>query len=257
MYVRESGPADAPTIVFLHGGGIGGWMWGPVVERLSDYHCLVPDLPEHGRSLEEKPFTFERAAAAVADLIRTQAHNRFAAVVGLSLGAQTAAQLLATAPGLVERAIISGTLARPAPGASLLSGMMRLYGPFKNMSALIRANMRNYDVPDAFYEPFAEDTRLLTGEAFAHIISANLSFKPPAALSAAACPVLVLVGAKEPGMMKASARDLVNLIPGAAGRMVAGVGHNWLLAAPDLCSQVIRAWITGGPLPAELVSLDE
>ena len=44
MRVDEHGPADAPTIVFLHGGGGGGWMWRPQVEGLPDYHLLVPDL---------------------------------------------------------------------------------------------------------------------------------------------------------------------------------------------------------------------
>jgi len=27
MYYEESGVMDAPTIVFIHGGGISGWMW--------------------------------------------------------------------------------------------------------------------------------------------------------------------------------------------------------------------------------------
>ena len=57
FYVNEIGPASAPTLVFLHGGGGGGWMWQPQLEAFTDYHCLVPDLPEHGRSAEVKPFT--------------------------------------------------------------------------------------------------------------------------------------------------------------------------------------------------------
>ncbi len=39
-----------PTILFLHGGGGGRWMWQPQVERLADYHLLIPDLPGHGDS---------------------------------------------------------------------------------------------------------------------------------------------------------------------------------------------------------------
>ena len=49
LFVREAGPLDAPCIVFLHGLGISSVMWQPQIERLShEYHCLAPDLPEHG-----------------------------------------------------------------------------------------------------------------------------------------------------------------------------------------------------------------
>ena len=46
LFVRESGPVGAPSIVFLHGGRLSGWSWEPVVERIQGYHCLVPDLPQ-------------------------------------------------------------------------------------------------------------------------------------------------------------------------------------------------------------------
>ncbi|MCL4531738.1 MAG: hypothetical protein M1582_00855 [Actinobacteria bacterium] len=35
LYVRSSGPDSAPTILFLHGGGVGGWSWEPGVTRQS------------------------------------------------------------------------------------------------------------------------------------------------------------------------------------------------------------------------------
>ena len=51
LSLREAGPADAPGLVFLHGLWVSSAMWQPQIERLShDYHCLAPDLPEHGKS---------------------------------------------------------------------------------------------------------------------------------------------------------------------------------------------------------------
>jgi len=71
MYMQECGPTTSPTLVFLHVGGGAGWMWSPQVESLSrDFHCLVPDLPGHGRSAE-MPFTIADAAQQVATLIHT------------------------------------------------------------------------------------------------------------------------------------------------------------------------------------------
>ena len=110
LFVRESGPVGAPTIVFLHGAYTSGWFWEPVVERMQQqYRCLVPDLPHYGKSFEQGPFEMGRAATAVAELIRSRAGTGRAHVVGLSLGAQVGVQLLATEPKLVDRAVLCGT----------------------------------------------------------------------------------------------------------------------------------------------------
>src|SRR3974390_1946208 len=109
LYAQEFGPAHAPTIIFLHGGGVGGWMWRPQIAQLqAEYHLLVPDLPEHGQSSEVKPMTLQKAAAQWAGWIRVRAHGGRAHVVGLSLGAQTAIELLSQSPDVVERVIASG-----------------------------------------------------------------------------------------------------------------------------------------------------
>src|SRR5260221_10792085 len=75
LHVAEFGPPAAPSLVFLHGGGVGGWSWRPQIEAFqSDYHLLVPDLPEHGQSLDVAPFTTTDPAARMAELIHQRAH---------------------------------------------------------------------------------------------------------------------------------------------------------------------------------------
>ena len=71
LYLREAGPVDAPCLVFLHGLWLSSVMWQPQIERLShDYHCLAPDLPEHGKSSEIGLLTLENTGRIVANLIR-------------------------------------------------------------------------------------------------------------------------------------------------------------------------------------------
>src|SRR5215831_17693879 len=112
LHIAESGPADAPSIVFLHGGGVAGWSWRPQVQAFqADYHCLVPDLPGHGQSDSDAPFSMTDAAAQVAELIHQRGHGGRAHIVGLSLGAQVGVALLAVAGRLVDRAVLTGTLA--------------------------------------------------------------------------------------------------------------------------------------------------
>ncbi len=71
LYLREAGQADAPCLVFLHGLWLSSSMWQPQIERLShDYHCLAPDLPEHGKSTDIGLLTLENTSRVIANLIR-------------------------------------------------------------------------------------------------------------------------------------------------------------------------------------------
>ena len=67
LYMQETGPATAPTLLFLHGGGGAGWMWQAQLEHFADYHSLLPDLPEHGQIGQMQPFGIQYSAASLAD----------------------------------------------------------------------------------------------------------------------------------------------------------------------------------------------
>jgi pimeloyl-ACP methyl ester carboxylesterase len=255
MYFIDAGPENAPTVVLLHGGGMGGWSWQPEIDRLPDYHLLIPDMPGQGQSLEEGPFTFEQAATKIADMIRERAHGGKAHVAGLSLGAQTLVHLLAVAPEVVTGAFATGTLARKLPGANLIRPTLALYNPFKNIPFMVRANMWGLGVPDEYYDRFAADTRDASVDSWTAIFRANMAFEVPSGLDKVTGPVLLTAGEKEYGLMKASAQALAAAIPGAKAYVVQGVGHNWPLAQPDLYTRTLRAWLTGARLPAELKQL--
>lgn len=255
LYVKETGPTNAPTIVFLHGGGISGWMWEPQLEQLQDYHCLIPDLPEHGQSVNLKPFSMQDAVARVSELIRRRAHGRCAHVIGLSLGGQIAVALLATAPEIVDHAIVSGTLVRPIPGLSLVNAMVKLYLPVKDLDFMIRANMQPLGLPEKYFAHMKEDTRLMTADGLARVFTENMRFRLPASLNRANVPTLVMAGQVEYGIMRKSACDLVKTMPKAQAYLAPKVGHAWNIQNPTLFNRVVRAWITDQSLPPELLPL--
>jgi pimeloyl-ACP methyl ester carboxylesterase len=262
------GPNTGPTIVFLHGGGVGWWMWLPVIQQLSDFHCLAPDQPEHGGSRSIAPFSMALAAEKTAELIRQQAHGGKACVVGLSEGAQITVQLLATAPELVEKALVSSALLQPIPGLSwansrpLLTWSFRLFvTPFKNVDWWARLNMKYAaGVPAEFYPYFKKDFAEMGEAEYVNLMLANQAFRLPAGLEKAAAPTLVVAGHKEYPAMQQSARDLVAALPTARGALL-NLGpkatlaqeHNWALTAPQLFARTLRAWIEEKPLPPELL----
>ena len=115
----EHEPDPRPTIVFLHGTVLSGAAWATQIAALGDaFHCLAPDLPGHGTSADT-PFTIDRAAEDVAELIVREAHDGRAIVVGLSLGGYVAMTVAERWPERVAGLVVSGASAEPVGVASL------------------------------------------------------------------------------------------------------------------------------------------
>ncbi len=265
----ETGTAQNQTILFLHGGGAAGWTWQPVVNLLADsFHCVVPDLPQHGASLDVSPFTIPHTVELTADLIRNQAKRGKVVIVGLSEGAQVGTALLAAYPELITSAILSGVLCRPMPGSRWMTpGVLQwsqrwFVDPFKNQDWYIRLNMHSaVGIPDEYFEQFKQDFQALSIDSWVNLMSANQNFRLPQGLEKQQSPVLVLTGEKEYAVMKQSAQDLISRLPFAQraevhlpGKVSLAQSHNWPLNAPKLCADTIRAWVRGESLPEGIVT---
>lgn len=253
IYFKETGKKNPETIVFIHGGGMSGWMWDEQVEAFNDYHCIVPDLPEHGKSRDVKPFTMIGAAEILIKIIKDHAKNRRAHLVGISLGAQLIVQIMSMAPELVDHAFVSGTLVHRIPHTrsllKLLDYAIKVYEPVKDTDFFIKANMRTYNMPKKYFEKFKENTYQIENESLDRILKENMFFKLPDGLEKVQSPVLVTAGEKDYKIIKESAMDLLNIIPNSKGAVALGVGHLWNLESPVLFNNTLKAWLIGGEFP--------
>jgi pimeloyl-ACP methyl ester carboxylesterase len=73
IFYREAGPADAPTMLLLHGFPSSSRMWGPLLPLLADkYHLIAPDYPGFGHSSAPSPpsfeYTFDNLARVIGEL---------------------------------------------------------------------------------------------------------------------------------------------------------------------------------------------
>ena len=254
LFVRESGPARAPAIVFLHGAYTSGWSWEPVVERMPQYRCLVPDLPHFGKSFGLGPFEMGRAAAAAAELIRSRAGAGRAHVVGWSLGAQVGVQLLATEPKFVDRAVLCGTFINTLPFPRLTRRLSAL--PAR--SSLYRWMVRQYrnawqaKVSPARIEEYHEDVRLITSGQLADVTMAAAGFTLPEGLDKSESPTLFVAGGKELPIMRRWAAALAQHMPNGIARVAIGMPHDWPMHYPDLFARTVDGWLTDGALPPEI-----
>jgi pimeloyl-ACP methyl ester carboxylesterase len=270
LYFIETGPAGAPSIVFLHGGGIAGWMWRYQVEFFKEnFHCLVPDLPEQGQSAEVGPFSIDYAADTIASFIRSQAHGGKAHVVGLSEGALVLVDLLSRAPEVVDHALCSSAILRPIPGQNFYTrGFFKIsyrwfMAPFKNNDWWIHLNMRgSAGVGEEFFPEFKKSFQETTESGFTNLMVNALHFRLPAGLEKVNAPVLVVVGKMEYKQMIQSGKELLAVLPNSKGVMVSlGQGsslakeHNWAMTAPALFNAALLSWIEDRPLPADLLKL--
>ncbi|HSV40657.1 MAG TPA: alpha/beta fold hydrolase [Nocardioidaceae bacterium] len=80
-------------MLLLHGMGATGDVW-------RGYAGLAPDLPGHGSSAWDPPYTFEKHALAVAPLL-----TKPTVVIGHSMGGVIALALAALKPDLVTKVV--------------------------------------------------------------------------------------------------------------------------------------------------------
>ena len=252
--MRESGPIGAPAIVFLHGGYMSGWSWEPVVERMQRYRCLVPDLPQYGKSFRQGPFEMGRATDAVAELIRSRVGTGRAHVVGFSLGAQVGVQLLATEPKLVDRAVLCGTVINTMPGVRLTQLLLRSLTRTAWFRWVIKRhwNAHQPGIPSAEIDDYREDMRHKTGAELAHIVLASAGFTLPEGLAKSDTPTLFVTGANEMRCVRRWAAALAQPMPNGVDRVAVGMRHDWPLRYPDLFSRTIDGWLSHTALPPEI-----
>jgi len=235
--------------LLLHGGGLSGRQWLPQVERLSDYRCLVPDLPGHGDSRALGVLGLEETGACVLDTLQRKVGREPVHIVGSSLGGLIALHLLGVAPERTQTVVVSGT----AAGLGRVSGSLAkasavVYG--LPLELLVRLSYVQFGIPEPYRRVFRDDLRHTVNAAFSRrVTEVMMAFRLP---TTARVPVLAAVGQRETVAAKRAARKIVASLPAAQGVLVPKVGHVWNLQAPDLFAATVRAWTTRTPLPRAL-----
>ena len=249
----EQGPSGAPTTIFLHGAGVGRWMWRGQIAAVPDLHCLLPDLPGHGASRSVPWESVPTAAAQIADLIRNRAHGGRANVVGLSLGGVIGLQLVADHPDVVARAMLTGVLGAGLPGAKMLAKISAASMPLARWRPIIALSAWSLKIPPAERDALREDLRHIDGGLVAQTLLDVAAFRPPAVLAHRTQPVLFVAGSREYRGIRATVRTVVDLLPQGVGGLVPGALHTWNWQFPELFNRMLREWLIEERAPAGLL----
>jgi pimeloyl-ACP methyl ester carboxylesterase len=254
LHLRASNTSNLPTIIFLHALGTSGWMWEEQLKGLPEFHCLVPDLPGHGDSRPIPWRSLDQTADLVAEIIRREAPDRCAHIVGLSLGAYVGLTLLSKHQNLVKSAMLSGINVLPVPNRWLLSALGYVIAPLAKTGTGARVNARALKIPADRLQGYRHSLRQVSIRSFIAANRDGVTFSAPTNTAEIRTPTLLIAGEREHPLIHHSMPALEALLPHAQCRLVRDVGHAWNAEQPDLFTGVVRAWCAQRPLPEELLS---
>lgn len=234
--VRTFGDPSGEPLLLLHGGGVAGWMWNPLLEHLDPrFHVIVPDLPGHDADSDEHYLSHAATIEALAPLLAPGT-----TVVGFSLGAQLAVLLASQHPDLVARVVVisAQTIPTRAPGATL--GLLKIAAPLARYEWFARLQAKELFVPEGLMADYLRTSRHITTETLINAVGENIRFTTPDGWAQFSGDAVILAGSREKAVMRASAWQLHEALPGSEFALVADCGHGIPLQKPEGLAQMLN-----------------
>ncbi|KAI1371288.1 alpha/beta-hydrolase [Hypoxylon crocopeplum] len=267
LFFSSLNPLAPITIVMLHVLLSSHLEWAHCWPKLSEYHLLIPDLPQHSRSRHVGPFSFGLAADLVATMIREHAHDGRAHLVGISTGGFVAMELIKRHPDVVLSAFLSGATPlndlwksiNSQPKLAYLGFSVLLHSPkgllykatgwapeFQN-DELLKEIKRNST--SRLYEAGSRDTNAWNREDMVEVGKRDKR-------------IALVAGGKQDNVegMQQMGKLLRSLGSDqgmqSSAFVVKDAIHAWNLQYPLLFARGVRAWIEKAPLPQAFEPLE-
>lgn len=196
----NNSPAQATEghLIFVHGGGIGPWMWRAQKEFLEGrFHIHALVLPGHSPDGSGQYTTHADAARSIAEQTNLDTLQGDVRVIGFSVGGQVAMELAAAHPHRVAGTVVVSSVVQPWRLAASVAALSAAAVPLARLRSFARAQARQLYVGEHDFEAYFELSRAMDRESLRNLMHANFSFRVPAAFTDSTHPVLLLAGAKE------------------------------------------------------------
>jgi pimeloyl-ACP methyl ester carboxylesterase len=245
MMFKETDNKNLPTIILLHGGGLSSWSLVNIVNELKhDFHVVTPIIDGHGEDGEEEFKSITDSANKLIDYIDLQYNGKIFAIGGLSIGAQIVTEVLSMRETIAEYAIIESALVYPMKGfANMTVPVYKLcYGLLKKRwFAKMQADTLCV-APDMF-ERYYQDSMKMTRQSIINMTISNANYELKNSISNTKVKVIIIVGEKEIGIMKKSAKRLHELIAGSKLYIAPNMKHGEIsLRYPQKYIELVRCY---------------
>lgn len=246
-YPIEHGDRAGESIVLLHGGNVGNWMWEPQVQGLTGRHLITPDVIGFNTRAAEHWPGLAGAADDIAEVIRARAVGGRAHVVGLSMGGVIGVHLAARHPDVVRSCMVTGAMMIGIGGGQRWLAEQQLKGWNRRWFWRMQAAM--FHIPADSREQFigaglavSRDTaHRMYGEIFAGSM-------PPGTFDYTG-PMLAIAGGREAKSVRAAFPALRQAMPQTRTWIAPRMGHVWSVQDPELFTRTIVDFVDRGATP--------
>ncbi len=208
MLFKTKGDKTKPVILLLHGGGLSDWSLENTVNLLvPEYYVISAIIDGHGEDSGNEFISIEDSANKTIQYIKDNFNGSVFAICGLSIGAQIVCEMLAKEKQITKHAIIESALVYPIKFATMLTvpTYHLTYGLIKKRW-FSKMQAKTLCVPDNLFETYYSDSLKMTKQSLINITKSNGSYSLKDNITNADAKVLVIVGEKEIGIMKKSAK---------------------------------------------------
>src|SRR5215210_3937324 len=253
LFYRESGPADGPVALLLHGFPESSYMWHGVLPAIGEagWRAVAPDFAGNGDSPPDPPGTWERHVEAVERFRQQLGIERCVPVVhdwGGLIGLRWACEH----PEAVEALVISSTgffsdgkwhgmakaLKEPGTGERVMDGFTR-----DGFAAVMRQSSAGMDdeAIGEYWKGFGDDARR---EGHLDLYrSGDFSKLAPYELASLDVPVLLLWGEDDEFAPLAGAHRFERELPATELVVVEGARHFVWEDAPVECAEALTRFL--------------
>jgi pimeloyl-[acyl-carrier protein] methyl ester esterase len=250
LYTQTSG--SGPDLVLVHGWGLNGGIWDTLAPLLEpEFRVTRVDLPGYGRSPWQGDAGLEGLARSVLERVPQPA-----AWLGWSLGGLVAARAALDAPACIARLVLVAStpsfVCRPAWPAAMAPEVIEAFARDlrrdyrRTLQRFLALQVRGSDGADGVLRELRARL-LLHGPPLPEGLMAGLDILRATDLRARfadiACPVLLLMGARDTLVPAAAAQPAAALLPDARVELVDGAGHAPFLARPAQVAAIIGEFL--------------
>jgi pimeloyl-ACP methyl ester carboxylesterase len=261
VHLRDTGPRGAPVLVLIHGSNASLHTWEPWAQRLAPrYRIIRMDLPGHGLTGPSPTRDYTPAAYVdVVERIRAKLGVDHIVLAGNSMGGGVAWHYALQHPGHVRALVLIDSVGQPEPGNSKppLAFRIARMPVLREIAAAITPRRLIADsLPGVFGDPTLADAAMIDrywellrypGNRTATLDRFALTpdSATAAQLAALRLPVLILWGAKDQLIPRASGAWLHARIAGSKLIVYPATGHLPMEERPDESAHDVARFVEG------------
>ena len=234
------GDPSKPILMFIHGAGVGGWMWDKQVEYFKQsYYCIVPTY-----QFSEQQLIRYWADTFLQELLKHKTEGKQVILVGFSMGAQISVEMCASEPESFSHVMVNSGLVDPKP---ILQKMVVPLLPIFNILPKSRSfsmkQAKELYIGEQYFERYYEGAKRVTNVELRLVMKENLEFDLPEGLERFTGEMLITIGEKEEKLLKRSVEKLKRAVPDARIEVIPNVKHGFSLAEPASFNEMLEEWI--------------